>query len=82
MKKGYAFGHTVYEFISSYAPLKKIINDLINSWKEMSIMILVAIIFAFSSAFVIHFIAGIASWIIMIFVTISLIGIKFGVLNI
>ncbi|CAG2181939.1 unnamed protein product, partial [Oppiella nova] len=59
--QGQAFGHTVYEFISSYVPLKKVINDLINAYKEISLSVVVSIIFAFFSAFVIHFIAGIAS---------------------
>lgn len=71
---GIAFGHTVYEFLSSYVPLKKIISDLVASWREMFIMIVVALISAFASAFVIHCIAGIASWIIMSFVAVALIG--------
>ena len=71
-----AFGHTIYEFISSYAPLKKLMSDLMNSYRDMSYAILVSLVFAFVSAFVIHLIAGIASWIILIVVSISLIGIK------
>ncbi|CAG2121677.1 unnamed protein product, partial [Medioppia subpectinata] len=50
--QGQAFGHTIYEFISSYVPLKKVINDLINAYREISYSVTVAIVFAFVSAFV------------------------------
>ncbi|XP_054158931.1 choline transporter-like 1 [Oppia nitens] len=72
--QGQAFGHTVYEFISSYVPFKKVISDLVNSHKEMSIAVAVSVAAAFLSAFVIHFVAGIASWLILTLVSIALIA--------
>lgn len=69
---GKALGHSLYDFISSYVPLKKIISDIANAYQEMTIMAIVALVSAFASAFVIHFVASIASWFILLFISILL----------
>lgn len=71
---GTALGHTFYDWLNSKGPLKKTITDLMNSYKEMTIMCCVAISAAFFTAFTIHYVAAVASWIIMIFVSFALIG--------
>ena len=70
--QGFALGHSMYDFISSYVPLKKVVSDIINAHEEMVIMGIVALVSAFISAFVIHFVASMASWIILISISILL----------
>lgn len=66
----------MYDFISSYVPLKKVVSDIVNSHEEMIIMGIVALIASFVSAFVIHFIANIASWVILVSISVLLVGKK------
>lgn len=71
--QGIALGHSVYDFISSYLPLKKVVSDVINSHEEMIIMACVALAASFISAFVIHFVASLASWVILVSISVLLI---------
>lgn len=71
--QGIALGHSMYDFVSSYVPLKKVLSDIINAHEEMVIMGIVAIVSAFISAFVIHFLASLASWLILLLISVLLI---------
>ena len=71
---GFALGNSIYEYLLSYGPLKKIINDLVASYYEMSLMVVFALLATFVTAFTIHYIAGIASWFIMTGFALAAIG--------
>lgn len=70
--QGIALGHSVYDFISSYVPLNKIFSDIVNAHEEMTIMAGVALSSAILSAFVIHYLANLASWLILLSISILL----------
>ena len=72
--QGLALGHSLYDFISSYVPLKKVFSDIVNAYEEMFIMGIVALVSSIVSAFVIHFVASIASWIILVTISVLLLG--------
>ncbi|XP_075679210.1 choline transporter-like protein 1 [Dermatophagoides pteronyssinus] len=67
--QGVALGHTIYEFMSSRVPLKKIVGDVINSHEEMIVMGVVAILASFITVFCIHFVASLASWLILVVIS-------------
>lgn len=54
-------------------PLNKVFSDIINAHEEMTIMAIVALVASFTSAFVIHYIAHVASWLILVVISVLLV---------
>lgn len=64
----------MYDFLSSRVPLKKVVNDIINSHEEMLTMAIIAIVASIVTVFCIHFVASFASWLILIVISALLCG--------
>lgn len=72
--QGVALGHTLYDFLASRVPLKKVVSDIINAHEEMLIMGIVAIAASILTVFCIHFLASLASWLILVLISALLCG--------
>ncbi|KAI1295760.1 Choline transporter-like protein 1 [Halotydeus destructor] len=69
---GKNFAQGVYAYLNSFDTLKQVVGDLVASQDEIILMVVVATIISFLAVFMIHLVASLVSYFILLFVSFSL----------
>lgn len=64
----------LYEYFNSFDTFKQIVQDILVSWREIFIMSLASLLITLIVVFLIHFMANVVAWILLIIVSISMIA--------
>lgn len=65
-------GGGLYDYFNSFDTFKQIVGDIIISWREVVVMSAASLLITLMVVFLIHFMANLVAWILLIIVSVSM----------